>query len=54
MTNTDEAELIFKRREQTAADGLNEYLREQAARFANYERLKAERLARASIKPNQQ
>lgn len=48
MTDTNEAELIFKRREQIAANELNEYQKEERRRFDNYERLKAERLARAA------
>jgi hypothetical protein len=44
--NTNEADKVFHRTEQTAADRLTEYEREEKRRFENFERLKRERLER--------
>jgi hypothetical protein len=48
--NTTEADLVFHRAEQIAADGLNEYQREEQRKLSIYEKLKTERLAREAAK----
>jgi hypothetical protein len=45
-TTTTEADLVFHRAKQIAADGLTEYQREEQRRLEIYQKLKAERLAR--------